>query len=149
MITRPLDLSSRLRPEPRNLDWLFFVNAGLLVLFFALFGSRFVLAPGLALNFRLPVVEGANANAKAATHVISVVDSERVLASDGPRKLRDLKDWLERQAKTTKSPLLLVRGSADVPISVLADIASAATAAGFEVLLAASEPASDAKAGGR
>ena len=46
MITRPLDLASKLRPEPRNFDWLFFVNAGLLVLFFVLFGSRFVLAPG-------------------------------------------------------------------------------------------------------
>ena len=31
MITRPLDLASKMRPEPRNFDWLFYVNAGLLV----------------------------------------------------------------------------------------------------------------------
>ena len=47
MITRPLELSSRLRPEPRTFDWVFYVNGGLIVLFFSLFGSQFVLAPGL------------------------------------------------------------------------------------------------------
>ena len=32
MITRPLDIAAKLRPEPRNFDFLFFVNGGLLVL---------------------------------------------------------------------------------------------------------------------
>ena len=32
MITRPLDLASRLRPEPRSFDWLFYVNGGVIVL---------------------------------------------------------------------------------------------------------------------
>lgn len=49
MITRPLDLASRLRPPPRGLDWLFVMNVALVALFFSLFGSRFVLAPGLGL----------------------------------------------------------------------------------------------------
>lgn len=149
MITRPLELATRLRPEPRNFDWLFFVNAGLLVLFFALFGSRFVLAPGLAVNFRLPVVEGANAHAKPPTHVIDVGDNGQVYATDGLRKISDLREWLVRQGKGVKSPLLLVRSSADVPIAVLTDITNAASAAGFEVLVAASEPAAAAREGGR
>lgn len=59
MIVRPLDLASRLRPEPRDFDALFYVNAGMLALFFSLFGSRFVIAPGLELDFQVPVVAGA------------------------------------------------------------------------------------------
>jgi biopolymer transport protein ExbD len=140
MITRPLDLASKLRPEPRNLDWLFFVNAGFLVLFFVLFGSRFVLAPGLGVDFRLPTIAGADAGARAPTHVVSVVNSGQIYTSDGLRKLNELKDWLAQNAKGTRAPLLLVRGSAGVPMSVLADISSAAAATGFDVLWAASEP---------
>ncbi|MDP3071502.1 MAG: hypothetical protein Q8N18_14520 [Opitutaceae bacterium] len=147
MITRPLELAARLRPVPRDFDGLFFVNAGLIGLFFVLFGSRFVLAPGLGLNFRLPVVEGANAAAKPPTHVISVVDAGQVFTSDGLRKISDLREWLVRQGKGVGAPLVLVRGSADVPISVLAEISNAAAAAGFEVLLAASEPAAGAREG--
>ena len=45
MITRPLDLAAKLRPPPRSFDALFWVNVGVVVGFFALFGSRFVLAP--------------------------------------------------------------------------------------------------------
>ena len=139
MITRPLDLASKLRPEPRNFDWLFFVNSGLLVLFFGLFGSRFVLAPGLGVDFRLPAVVGASAAARAPTHVVSVVNSGQIFTSDGLRKLADLNEWRGQNAKGVRSPLLLVRGSSGVPMSVLAEIASAATAAGYEVLWAASE----------
>ena len=73
MITRPLDLASRLRPPPRNFDAWFYVNAGLLVLFFYWFGSRFILAPGLGVNFQLPRIAGARAGAAPATHHITVL----------------------------------------------------------------------------
>jgi len=149
MITRPLDLAAKLRSEPRNLDWLFFVNAGLLVLFFALFGSRYVLAPGLGVDFRLPAVAGANAGARPPTHVISVVNSDQILTSDGLRKLGDLKGWLAENSKGAPAPLLLVRGSDGLPMSVLAEISSAAAATGFEVIWAASEPGERMKEGGR
>lgn len=149
MITRPLNLAARLRPEPRSFDWLFFVSGGLLAVFFGLFGSPFVLAPGLGLNFRLPTVQGADANARPPTHVISVVNAEQIFTDDGLRKLGDLQGWLLQQRKGTRPPLLLVRGSEEVPMSVLADISSAAAAAGFEVLLAAGEPAGATKKGGR
>ena len=72
MITRPLDLASRLRPPPRSFDSLFFVNVGVIALFFFVFGSRFVLAPGLGVNFTLPELRGADAGAARTTHVISV-----------------------------------------------------------------------------
>lgn len=140
MITRPLDLASRLREPPRSFDWLCFVNVGLLVLFFSLFGSRFVLAPGLGIDFRLPIVTGANANARPATHVISVINSGQIFTPDGLRKMSELADWLKMQARDVEAPLLLVRAGADVPTAVLADVASAARGAGFEMIWAAGEP---------
>ena len=63
MITHPLDLASRLRPPPRSFDALFLVNGGLIILFFFLFGSRFVLAPGLGVGFQLPEMAAAGAGA--------------------------------------------------------------------------------------
>ena len=67
MIARPLDLASRLRPPPQGMGSLHYVNVGLLCLFFSLFGSRFVLAPGLGLDFQLPQLAGAQAGAAQAT----------------------------------------------------------------------------------
>jgi biopolymer transport protein ExbD len=149
MITRPLELASRLREPPRSFDWLFFVNVGLLVLFFSLFGSRFVLAPGLGIDFRLPNVAGANANARPATHVVSVINSGQIFTPDGLRKMSELADWLKLQARGTAAPLLLVRAGSDVPTSVLADVANAARAAGFEMIWAAGEPTGARSGDGR
>ena len=142
MITRPFDLAAKLRPEPRTLYWLFFVNAGLLVLFFSLFGSRFVLAPGLALGgeFRLPTIAGSNAHARRPTHVIRVINGGLLYTSDGTRKMHELGAWMNAQARGTTAPILLVQASADVPMSVIADIVNIAGQSGFEVLLAAEEP---------
>lgn len=150
MITRPLDLAARLRPEPRSFDFLFYVNVGLLGLFFALFGSRFVLAPGVGVDFRLPTVAGANANAIRATQVITVMSSGQIFTEHGPRRIEELEEWLSRQAKGSGEPRLLVRGDAGVPTSVLTAIASAAKKAGFiEVLWAAGDPADGSRQGGR
>lgn len=140
MITRPLDLAPKLRPEPRNFDWLFFVNAGLLVLFFSLFGSRFVLAPGLPLTFRLPAVAGANSHARPPSHVIGVISEKLVVTGDGLRKIDELEGWLKKQAERTKAPLLLVWAGEDLSMALLANVVNAAGAAGFEVIWAAGEP---------
>src|SRR5688572_9532871 len=150
MITRPLDLASRLRPEPRNFDALFYVNAGLLVVFFAAFGSRFVLAPGIGVDFRLPIAEGAMASAKATNHVIDVLATGQIFTSHGARKLEEMPAYFVEQAKTVKDPVLLLRGDGVVPTSLLATLRSAAKQAGFtDVIWAASEPASARKAGDR
>lgn len=134
MITRPLDIASRLQPPPRSLDWLFFVNGGLIVLFFFLFGSRFVLAPGLGVDFRLPEMAGAHASAAVTTHFISVKRGGVIFASgSGAIDLAQLKTWLAVEAKTVKAPVLLVRASADVPVSELVDIYTVAREAGFSI----------------
>lgn len=145
MITRPLDLASRLRPEPRNFDWLFFVNGGLIVLFFSLFGSRFVLAPGVAV---LPAIAGANANARATTHQISVVSANQIFAGDGWRDLKQLDEWMRIQPRISAEPVLLVQVNLGVDFDVVARIFSLANAAGFDVQIAAVEPVKRRESGG-
>lgn len=139
MITRPLDLASRLRREPRSFDWAFYVNAGLIVLFFALFGSRFVLAPGISV---LPVIAGSDAQARRTTHYITVHSERQIFAGDGLRDLAGLREWLQAQARTTRDPVLLVQSNQDVQIDLIARILSAATEAGFTAHVASVEPRS-------
>jgi biopolymer transport protein ExbD len=139
-----------MRPEPRNFDALFFINVTLLVFFFALFGSHFVLAPGLGVDFRLPEIAGANDHAKAPTHVISVLATGQIFTSHGARRLEELDGYLSEQAKGAQEPVLLVRGDAAVPSSVVGTITSAATRAGFvHVLWAMGEPSDRSRTGDR
>lgn len=139
MITRPLDLASRLRREPRSYDWLFFVNVALIAFYFVLFGSRFVLSPGLGVDFALPQVDGASGGARPVTQMITVVNAGQIFVSDGLRSIDQLPDWLTGQAKTARHPSLLIRASADVPTKTIARIVGMAHAAGFEVTLAAED----------
>lgn len=142
MITRPLDLASKMRAEPRSLDALFYVNVGVLALFFTLLGSRFVLAPGLGVDFVLP--KASNLSGALTTSTISVKNSGQIFA-DGLLSMPQLREWLKAEAKKSKHPSLLVRMSAGVPVSVQSEIISAASEAGFgsNITLAAEEPAKD------
>lgn len=145
MITRPLDLASRLRPEPRRFDTLFYVNVGALVLFFFVFGSRFVLAPGLGVDFQVPTMPSVSG--AFTTSTISVKNSGQIFA-DGLLSLPQLREWLKAEAKRNKHPSLLVRMSAGVPVSLQTDIVSAAREAGFNsVMLAAEEATPNAPLG--
>jgi len=120
MITHPLDLAARLRPPPRSNDALFFVNGGLILVFFALFGSRFVLAPGLGVGFRLPEMAGAGA---APTRVvISLPRSDMVLVDDGMLNYAQLRGWLEKRAHSEKGLALLVRADRQVPWRISASL---------------------------
>lgn len=144
MITRPLDLAARLRPAPRNFDFLFFVNGGLLVLFFLLFGSRFVLAPGLGVDFQMLALPGARSSAAPTTHRITVKPSGLIFIEDGPADLERLGKWLESEAKKARQPSLLIIASKDVPGGKIAEIANVAHAAGFvKVQWAAEEPTAE------
>jgi len=141
MIARPLELAGRLRPEPRDLDALFYVNVGVLALFFTLFGSRFVLAPGLGLDFELPQLAGAREGAAPTTCYISVLRTGQIFTDDGLFNLAQLQDWLNAQGKLYLRPSLLIRASAGVPLSSLSRIFDLAHKAGFRVVVGAEEPA--------
>jgi biopolymer transport protein ExbD len=141
MITRPLDLAARLRPEPRPFDAWFYVNVGLTAFLLTLLGSRFVLAPGLGVDFRLPQIAGARAGAAVASCYLSVQASGQISTADGLVELAQLPDWLREQARGELHPTLLVRASAGVTVAELTAIKSAAQAAGFvSMVLAAEEP---------
>jgi biopolymer transport protein ExbD len=145
VITRPLDVASKLRPEPRNFDVVFYVNAGLIALFFSLCGSRFILAPGLGVDFHMPVMSGATAGAVATDRFISVLPSGQIFA-DGLVNMNQLQEWLRAEAGKLKQPSLLVRADADVPIAQLTEIVSVARAAGFtRVVWGAEEPLDEKK----
>ncbi|HUJ44351.1 MAG TPA: biopolymer transporter ExbD [Opitutaceae bacterium] len=148
MITRPLDLAAKLRPPPRSLDLLFLVNGGLIVVFFFLFGSRFVLAPGLGVTFRLPEMAGAIEGAAAATVVISVPRSNMVLVEDGMYNYAQLRPWLQKRARQEKGLVLLVRADRSVPSEDMGIIADMAVQAGFVRVQWAMEPVKGAGSGG-
>lgn len=131
MITHPLDLASRLRRRPRNFDALFLINGGLIVLFFFLFGSRFVLAPGLGMKFELPEMVNPNAGAARAPVVISVPHSGMVVVEDGILNYAQLRVWLRQQAHKDKGLALLVRADRSVPLEDISRISEMATEAGF------------------
>jgi biopolymer transport protein ExbD len=140
MIARPLDLASRLRPPPQGMGALHYVNVGLLGLFFLTFGSRFVLAPGLGVDFQLPQFAGAEEGAVETTHVISVLRSGQIFSEDGVVDIGQLREWLKaRAARSGPHPTLLVRASAGVNLAKLFEIEGAAHDAGFRVLLGAEE----------
>jgi biopolymer transport protein ExbD len=131
MITHPLDLASRLRPPPRNLDMLFLVNGALIMMFFVLFGSRFVLAPGLGVDFRLPDMALADGGAAPTAVVISLRRSGMVLVDDGMLDYAQLQGWLEKRARREKGLALLVRADRRVALEDLGIIAEMAANAGF------------------
>jgi biopolymer transport protein ExbD len=143
MITRPLDLASRPRRLPRNFDAFYFINAGLLVLFFLLFGSRFVLAPGLGVGlkggFALPTMEDARTGAVPTNVVISVPRPGVALVDEGMVNFARLGDWLQARAKDHKAPVLLIRADRRVPMQDIADIQALAAAAGFTYVQVAFE----------
>jgi biopolymer transport protein ExbD len=145
MITRPLELAAQLRPVPRNFDALFYVNVGLLALFFVLFGSAFVLSPSVGIDFQLPQAAGANRNQAPFTHRITVVSAGQIFAGDGVRSLPEVRKWLQEKARSVKRPSLLIIAGSDVALSLVADITGEATAAGFvQVQVSAIEPNSGA-----
>lgn len=139
MITRPLDLAGKLRTEPRSFDWLFFVNGGLIAGMFFFFGSQFVLAPSLGVDFRLPEVSAAAVDGRPATHHVNVTNSGQIFVRDGLLNEEQLREWLHEQAKTVKEPVLLVVASEGVPTQISFRIVGAARAAGFAVRFAATE----------
>ena len=134
MISRPLDLLSKLRPPPRNFDFIFLVNGGLIALFFTLFSSHFVLSPGLRVNngdIQLSSSPDAVANAKATPVSISVNANGQIWGGDGLIAPARLSAWLTAEAKRAPGSTLLVIGDERASMDVFTQIAVTAKAAGF------------------
>jgi biopolymer transport protein ExbD len=140
MITRPLDLSSKLRPPPRSYEFLFFVNAGLIVLFFGLFGSRFILSPGLGIDFSVPVVPTALSGAVATDVVVAVKGADLAFVEGAKVNFAGLRQYLAGRAKGQAGLRLLVQADSTLPASELTEVYDMARDAGFASVQIAAEP---------
>ena len=143
MIARPLDLSSRLRPARPGAGALHYVNVAVLALFFSIFGSRFILAPGLGVDFQLPTLPGARLGAVPTERtIINVLRSGQIFTEDGLVDIGQLRGWLKAHIGRGPRPTLLIRASTGVTLAELVDIQGVAQAAGYaQVLWGALEPA--------
>jgi biopolymer transport protein ExbD len=145
MITRPLNLSTRLRPPPRSFEFLFFVNAGLIALFFVLFGSRFVLSPGLGVDFSVPELPGSLAGAVATDVVVAVKGADLAFVEGAKVNFAGLRRYLAERADGREKLRLLVQADAALTTRELTEIYDMARAAGFAAVQIAAEPAPTAK----
>ena len=147
MITRPLELQSRLSPPPRDLDFFAWVNVAVIVLFFGLLGSRFVLAPGLPVGIagdntlELPQISGANEGAAPASVVVSYRRDNVILFEDGMYTLPELRKHLEAYIKKHPGAVLLVRADRQVSFQAGLDLCEMARQVGFvNAQVAAEQP---------
>ncbi len=141
MITRPLDLASRLKPVARGWDTLFYVNTGALALFFLLFGSRYVLAPGLGVDFALPTAGEAATSTLITDVVIAVPAPGMVVVEGAVVDYAGLAGWLRTRVAGERRKRLLVQASASLPARDLAEIYALAADAGFSGVLIATNAA--------
>ncbi len=146
MITRPLELASRLSPPPRDLDFVAWVNVGVIVLFFSLFGSDFVLAPGLPVGVGeqgtvvLPSVGPASYGAGTASVVVSYRSDRKILFEGGMYSLSELRKHMEAYVKDHPGAVMLVRADRQVSVQAFADLCEMARTVGFANVLLAAEP---------
>ncbi len=154
MITRPLDLESRLGKPPRDFDVVFWVNVGVIALMFGLLGSRFVLLPGLTVGvdgaaeaFALPQVGRASEGAGTASVVVSYRRDNVILFEGGMYSLPELRRHMESYARTHAGAVLLVRADRQVSMQAFLDLCDMARAIGFANVLVAAEPQEKENAG--
>lgn len=140
MITRPLDLSSRLKRPPRSFEALFYVNGLLIVLFFVLFGSRFVLSPGLGVSFQVPTLPHAVDAAAPADVVVAIKGPEMAFVEGAKVNFVGLRQYLVAKAKDRDGMRLLVQADATLTARDLTEVYEMARAAGFEAVHVAAEP---------
>lgn len=146
MITGPLELQSRLSPSPRDLDFFAWVNLGAIVLFFVLFGSDFVLLPGLPVGvkgdnaeaFSLPT--GESLTPGAASVVVSYRRDDVILFEDGMYNLAELRKHMQEFVRVHPGAILLVRADKQVSLQAFMDLCAMARAVGFAKVQLAAEP---------
>jgi biopolymer transport protein ExbD len=134
MITRPLDLASMLRRAPRSFDWVFYVNFALIVLFFVLFGSRFVLSPALAIegeDMVLPKMPESSVGQTASTLVVSVKANGQTFVDTSSVSEEQLKRWFAERARSSPGARVLILADVAVRADKLAAVVSAAKEAGL------------------
>ncbi len=147
MITRPLDLASRLSPPPRDLDFLSWVTVGLIALAFGLLGSRFIVPQGLPVDTNAAIVlPQADDRAKlpdtagAPSVVVSYRRDNVILFQGGVYTLAELRKQVEGYAKDHPGAVMLVHFDRQVTAQAFVDLCEMARDVGFAHVVLAWEP---------
>lgn len=138
MISRPLDLESRMSPPPRDLNFVAWVNVGLIMLFFSLLGSKFVLATGVPIGTDALVMGVSGTNA-----IVKYRGPNMVLFNDGIYTMADLRKQMERYIKEHPGAVVLLEIDGQAPVQAFVDLSHLAKELGYANLVLATE----AKAG--
>ena len=130
-------------PPPRDLDFVAWVNAAVILLFFTLLGSRFVLAPGVLIGsnlekFALPAATNLQ-QAPTASVVVSYRSDEVILFEGAIVKLPELRQKLEAYARKHPGEVLLLLADKHVSTQAVFDLSVMAQSAGFAYVLMAGE----------
>jgi biopolymer transport protein ExbD len=144
MKARPFDFEAHLRRKSRRLDPVPFVDACLMVVFFSLFGSTYVFAPGVTLN--LPTSRTAALDALPVYEVLTVGEiegAERILFDGRIFNLETFEKSLIGSESERGGVTLLVRMDEAVSVGTLSEVCDIARGAGFREVQIAAEPATE------
>ena len=144
MKVRPFNFEAHLRRKSRRLDPVPFIDACLMAIFFTLFGSTYVFAPGVTLN--LPTSRTATLDALPVYEVLTVGEiegSERILYDGRIFNLETFEKSLIGSASERSGVTLLVRMDEDVSVRTLSELCDIARGVGFREVQIAAEPATE------
>ena len=142
MKARPFDFEAHLRRKSRRLDPVPYLDACLIVIFFSLFGSTYVFAPGVTL--KLPTSRTAALDALPIYEVLTVGEiegSERILYDGRIFNLETFDKSLMGSESERGGVTLLVRMDEEVSVRTLSEVCDIARGAGFHEVQIAVEPA--------
>lgn len=128
-------------PEPVSVGFWGFLDACLIGLFFALFGSKFIITPGLIVD--LPRLESTRVVAVAPEYdvlTVGEVEGEEMILFEGRILTLDkFESFLEKRGVIDSRATLLLRVDAYVSMQTLASLVEAASDAGYNRIQIATE----------
>lgn len=140
MIVQPFNFTSHLKQVSIGFDVVPFIDFCLILVFFALLGSPYVVAPGLTVN--LPAMQAPAADAIPTSRVLTVgeVEGRELIIFDN--RVQTLKTLQETFANQPAAPgeVLLLRLQRDVSVQLLVRVNELAARAGFAAVQIAAEP---------
>ncbi len=139
MITRPLDLRAHLRPPKSGINLLPVMDLLLIGLFFGLFWSDQILAPGLAID--LPEAgPGGDLGGLPASAVLTVRSNGMLLFEGNILSMENLESALATHLQGISSPRLLINFDREVSMQTLLQVSERVRAAGVERVVVAAKP---------
>lgn len=141
MIVQPFNFTSRLKQASVGFEIVPFIDFCLILVFFAILGSPFVVAPGLTVN--LPTMQAPVADAVPTSRVLTVGEvegRELIIFDNRVQTLVTLEKSFADDPAEGPGEVLLLRLRRDVSVQLLVRINELAAKAGFAAVQIAAEP---------